>query len=67
MFTMFPQHPLIDALRAIERRDPDGWEFNVPTDADRTAFRTWAIDTFGHDAWLTYRRDPWGSWGTDAV
>lgn len=46
------------ALRAIERRDPDGGE-REPTDADYAAHKAWAIATFGQSIWEAYRVGGW--------
>ncbi len=48
----------IDALRIIERSDPNGDEFE-PTDAECAAHRRWAIDQFGQDVWNHYQRGGW--------
>lgn len=59
-------HPDIDALDAIERRDPSGRE-SEPTQQDYDEHRRWAIDTYGPRIWATYKREPWGLFGLDVV
>jgi hypothetical protein len=48
-----------DALRAIERCDPDGGE-RKPTEADYAAHQRWAVAQFGAAVWDRYRRGGWG-------
>lgn len=48
-----------EALRIIERCDPDGGE-REPTDADHAAHERWAIARFGREVWDRYRQGGWG-------
>jgi hypothetical protein len=50
---------MMDALRDMQSRDPDGWETREPTADDRQAFEAWAIATYGQDAWGTYKHTAW--------
>lgn len=45
-------------LYAIQSTDPDGGE-TEPTDAAYAAHESWAVATFGRDAWNAYRRSGW--------
>ncbi|MFG3710911.1 hypothetical protein [Micromonospora sp. NPDC047730] len=56
---IMPDGNLYDALKAIERCDPDGGE-RQPTEADYVAHERWAVQTFGQSVWDTYRRGGWG-------
>lgn len=49
----------LDALKMIERCDPDGGE-REPTEADYAAHEAWAVASFGRDTWETYRAGGWG-------
>jgi len=51
--------PEYEALRIIERADPDGGE-KEPTDADHDAHRRWAVERFGREVWERYSRGGWG-------
>lgn len=46
---------LYGVLRTIQDSDPDGRP-EQPTAADHRAHQEWAIETFGTQAWVAYRR-----------
>lgn len=43
------------AFHVINDANPDGWEYQEPTDADRDAFRRWALERYGRATWDLYR------------
>ena len=45
-------------LNAIQAADPDGGE-TEPTEADYARHKTWAIESFGIEAWDAYRVGGW--------
>ena len=49
---------ILDALKIIERNDPDGGS-HQPTEADYANHQRWAIETFGMEVWKKYSQSGW--------